>query len=124
MRPIRTEFKEIRKEWKARKKEEDNARKQEDEARQRAVQHSQVDGQPPEGQQVQGQPYQANGRPSLPPIYNDQQHPQSQYGHQPGPMVYPQGNGQVQYPPAYPQAPYGQPAQVYQQRKLRPLRTS
>ena len=82
------------------------------------MQHSQVDGQPPEGQQVQGQPYQANGRPSLPPIYNDQQHPQSQYGHQPGPMVYPQGNGQVQYPPNYPQAPYGQPAQVYQQRKL------
>ena len=115
----RTEFKEIRKEWKARKKEEENARKEEEQRHRAAAQQGQVDGQPPEGQQVQGQPYQTNGRPSLPPIgpYSEQ-HPQGQYAHPPAGMVYQQGNGQVQYPPSYQQSPYAPQGQVYQQRKF------
>ena len=114
-----TEFKEIRKEWKARKKEEENARKADEERQRQAQQAQQVDGQPPDGHQVQGQPYQQNGgRPSLPPIgYQAADgHPQGQYAQQP-PMVYGQQNGQMpQGYPNYPNSPYGQQGQVYQQR--------
>lgn len=114
-----TEFKEIRKEWKARKKEEENARKAEEE-RQRQAQVQQVDGQPGDGHQVQGPPYQGNGgRPSLPPIgYAPADgHAPGQYGQQPGQMVYPQGNGNVSYPGPYPGSPYAQQGQVPYQRK-------
>jgi hypothetical protein len=113
------EFKEIRKEWKARKKEEESARKA-DEERQRAAQVSQVEGQPPDAHQVAGQAYQQNGgRPSLPPIgYQaaEGQH-QGQYAQPQGGMVYPQSNGQMGNYANYPNSPYGQPGQVYQQRQ-------
>lgn len=114
-----TEFKEIRKEWKARKKEEENARKAEDDRQRAAAQASQVDGQPPEGHQVPGQAYQNGGRPSLPPIgYQAAEgHNQGQYGQPQGAMVYPQGNGQMGNYANYPNSPYGQPGQVYQQRQ-------
>lgn len=112
-----TEFKEIRKEWKARKKEEENARKQEeDRARVAQAQSSQqVEGQPGE-HPGQGQGYQQNGRPSLPPIgYQTAEGPnQGQYGQQGG-MVYPQNGGNMHYQQGYPNSPYGQ--QAYQQRK-------
>lgn len=71
----------------------------------------------------QGQAYQqTNGsRPSLPPIgYGGAEgQGQGQYG-QPSNMVYPpQSNGQMHYPPqGYPNSPYGQQGQVYQQRKF------
>lgn len=121
---VRAEFKEIRKEWKARKKEEENARKAEEErqrvaATQAAQAQQSVDG-PPGEHPGQGQAYQQNGgRPSLPPIgYGGADgQPQGQYG-QPNNMVYPpQTNGQMHYPPqGYPNSPYGNQGQVYQQR--------
>lgn len=116
-----TEFKEIRKEWKARKKEEENARKAEDERARQAQQAAQVDGQPGEPHQVQAQGYQQNGaRPSLPPINYQAAdgHAQGQYGQpQQGGMVYPPASGQMAYAANYPNSPYGQQPQVYQQRQ-------
>lgn len=117
---VPTEFKEIRKEWKARKKEEENARKAEDERARQAAQAQQVDGQAPDGQHVQGQAYQQNGaRPSLPPIgyQAPDGHAQGQYAQAQGGMVYPPQNGQMQSYPGYPNSPYGQQGQVYQQRQ-------
>lgn len=115
------EFKEIRKEWKARKKEEENARKAEDERqRQAAAQVSQVDGQAGDAHQVPGQGYQQNGaRPSLPPIgyQSADGHAQGQYAQPQGGMVYPQGNGQMGNYANYPNSPYAQQGQVYQQRQ-------
>ncbi|KAL8243692.1 hypothetical protein R6Q59_009950 [Mikania micrantha] len=112
------EFKEIRKEWKARKKEEDNARKADEDRARQAQQAQQVDGPPGEQHPVPPQGYQQNGaRPSLPPIgYQaaDQQG-QGQYGQQPGNMVYPQGGSHMPYPGNYPNSPYAQQGQVYQQ---------
>jgi transcription factor CON7 len=116
-----TEFKEIRKEWKARKKEEEGARKaEEDRQRQAVAQAQQADGQPADGQHVQGQSYQQNGgRPSLPPIGYQQPegHAQGQYAQQPAAMVYPQQNGQMPGYANYPNSPYAQQGQVYQQRQ-------
>ncbi|RVX74078.1 hypothetical protein B0A52_01910 [Exophiala mesophila] len=113
------EFKEIRKEWKARKKEEESARKAEDDRQRSAAQSNQVDGQDNGGHQVPGQAYQQNGgRPSLPPIgYQAAEgHNQGQYAQPQSGMVYPQGNGQLgNY--NYPNSPYGQQGQVYQQRQ-------
>merc|ERR1712072_689836 len=113
------EFKEIRKEWKARKKEEENARKAEEERqRQAAAQASQVDGQAGDAHQVPGQGYQQNGaRPSLPPIgyQSADGHAQGQYAQPQGGMVYPQGNGQMGNYANYPNSPYAQQGQVYQQ---------
>ncbi|KAK5467552.1 hypothetical protein LTS15_000525 [Exophiala xenobiotica] len=115
------EFKEIRKEWKARKKEEESARKAEDERqRQAAAQVSQVDGQAGDAHQVPGQGYQQNGaRPSLPPIgyQSADGHAQGQYAQPQGGMVYPQGNGQMGNYANYPNSPYAQQGQVYQQRQ-------
>ena len=114
------EFKEIRKEWKARKKEEDTARKQAEERDRASAAQQQVDGHGPDpSQQVQGQQYPQGGRPQLPPIGYSPAEGQvpGQYANQQG-MMYPQGNGQMQYPPAnYPHSPYTQGSQnVYQQR--------
>ncbi|KIW48028.1 hypothetical protein, variant 2 [Exophiala oligosperma] len=114
------EFKEIRKEWKARKKEEENARKAEEERQRQAAQASQVDGAPGDAHQVPGQGYQQNGgRPSLPPIgyQSADGHAQGQYGQPQGGMVYPQGNGQMGSYANYPNSPYAQQGQVYQQRQ-------
>lgn len=113
-----TEFKEIRKEWKARKKEEENARKADEERQRAAQQAGQVDGPPQDGHQGQG--YQQNGgRPSLPPIayQSADGHNQGQYGQQPGNMVYPQQNGSMPQYGNYPNSPYAQQGQVYQQRQ-------
>ena len=120
-----TEFKEIRKEWKARKKEEENQRKaaEERERAAAAAQANQVDNnaQPdPAAQANQSQAYPAGVRPQLPPLgYQpaDGQVP-GQYNASPGGgLVYPAGNGQMPaaYPANYPQSPYGQGNQVYQQ---------
>jgi len=119
-RTTATEFKEIRKEWKARKKEEENARKAEEERQRAAAQAQQVDGQAGDAHQVQAPGYQQNGgRPSLPPIgYQAADgHGQGQYGQQPGGIVYPQGNGQMGSYANYPNSPYPQQGQVYQQRQ-------
>ncbi|GAB7339135.1 hypothetical protein MBLNU457_5806t1 [Dothideomycetes sp. NU457] len=118
------EFKEIRKEWKAKKKEEDAQRKAEDERhRQEAVQR----GQPPDGTPTQPsaqyppqhmmQPQM--GGPQLPPIGYAPGAGQSapQYAGQP-PV-----DGAQQYAPpgqmysggGYPQSPYAQGGQMYQQ---------
>jgi hypothetical protein len=127
------EFKEIRKEWKARKKEEENQRKAAEERERAAAQAQvqaqaqaqagQVDGGAPADPSQGGQPpsYPGGVRPQLPPIgYQpaDGQVP-GQYGAAGagGGMVYPQGNGQMAYPPNYPHSPYGQNNQVYQQQR-------
>ncbi|OXV06339.1 hypothetical protein Egran_05891 [Elaphomyces granulatus] len=129
------EFKEIRKEWKARKKEEENQRKVAEERERAAAQAQvqaqaqaqagQVDGGAPADPSQGGQPpsYPGGVRPQLPPIgYQpaDGQVP-GQYGPAGagGGMVYPQGNGQMAYPPNYPHSPYGQNNQVYQQQQPR-----
>lgn len=122
----RLEFKEIRKEWKARKKDEETQRKRDEEERKAAV--TQADGQPgqpgqpDQSQAGQGPSYQPGSRPQLPPIAYQSQGGEvaNPYPGQQGGMVYQQGNGPMgpyaQYPP--PNSPYGQPGQVYQQRKL------
>ncbi|KIW32494.1 uncharacterized protein PV07_04036 [Cladophialophora immunda] len=114
------EFKEIRKEWKARKKEEENARKAEEERQRVAAQANQVDGPPGDAHPVPGQGYQQNGtRPSLPPIgyQSAEGHAQGQYGQPQGGMVYPPGSTQMNSYPNYPNSPYAQQGQVYQQRQ-------
>ncbi|KAF2147828.1 hypothetical protein K461DRAFT_72972 [Myriangium duriaei CBS 260.36] len=121
--PKRTpeEFKEIRKEWKAKKKEEEHARKQEEE-RQRA-----------EGRPVgqEGTPTSATaqyapshmlapgmGGPQLPPIGYAPAPGQAPAQYSAGPPV----DGQAyqatsqMYTNGYPQSPYGQQSQMYQQR--------
>ncbi|OSS54874.1 hypothetical protein B5807_00210 [Epicoccum nigrum] len=117
------EFKEIRKEWKAKKKEEEAQRKADDE-RQRAEMHQHAqqqrvahDGGPPEApvygqmRQAVGVPGQQPSHPQLPPIgYQPAASGTSaapQYGtHSPG---LPEGMAH------YPQSPYGQNPQMYQQ---------
>ncbi|KAL1656468.1 hypothetical protein SLS61_000931 [Didymella pomorum] len=135
------EFKEIRKEWKAKKKEEEAQRKADDE-RQRAEMHQHAqqqrvahDGGPPEApaygqmRQAVGIPGQQPSHPQLPPIgYQPAASGTSaapQYGtHSPG-----LPEGMAQYAPpnnaydspssnlnnSYPQSPYGQNPQMYQQ---------
>jgi hypothetical protein len=114
--PKRTpeEFKEIRKEWKAKKKEEEAARKADDERhRQTDPRGAEQHDQPPYGQMRTplGPPPNMGG-PQLPPIgYPPQQGggPPQQYGQpQPSPGMENMGH--------YPQSPYGQGGQVYQQR--------
>ncbi|KAJ4350746.1 hypothetical protein N0V95_004478 [Ascochyta clinopodiicola] len=117
------EFKEIRKEWKAKKKEEEAARKADDERhRAEMQQHAQQqrvahDGGPPEApvygqmRQAVGVPGQQPSHPQLPPIgYQPAASGSSaapQYGtHSPG---LPEGMAH------YPQSPYGQNPQMYQQ---------
>ncbi len=120
--PRSTEFKEIRKEWKARKKEDDNQRKAEDERMRHQVtqqQPPQVEGQSnPDGiQQSPSGVYPAQGRPQLPPLgYAPAAGTVAQqYGQAPAGMdVIPQyASGQL--PSYYPQSPYGQTHQMYQQ---------
>ncbi|KAJ4993885.1 hypothetical protein SVAN01_00362 [Stagonosporopsis vannaccii] len=135
------EFKEIRKEWKAKKKEEEAQRKADDE-RQRAEMHQHAqqqrvahDGGPPEApvygqmRQAVGVPGQQPSHPQLPPIgYQPAASGTSaapQYGtHSPG---LPEGMAQYATPNnpydspssnpnhSYPQSPYGQNPQMYQQ---------
>lgn len=129
------EFKEIRKEWKAKKKEEEAQRKADDE-RHRNDAQQRHDGAPPSEAPVYGQMRQAVGVPGQPP-----QHAQlppigyqpaasgnnaaPQYGTQsPG---LPEGMAQYVTPSSsayhspdtndssYPQSPYGQNPQMYQQ---------
>lgn len=119
------EFKEIRKEWKARKKEEETQRKAAEDRERAAAQATQAN--PAEGA-VPNDPSQAAPPPSygggvrgpqLPPLgYQpaDGQVPNQYGGHGAGGMVY-QSNGQMGYPPSYPNSPYGQNGQVYQPRK-------
>jgi len=111
------EFKEIRKEWKAKKKEEEDARKADEERHRADVQQRHQEGGAP-GETAYGQMRQAVGVPGQAP-----QHPQlppigyqpaasgntaaSQYGTQsPG---LPDGMAH------YPQSPYGQNPQMYNQ---------
>ncbi|KIW08162.1 hypothetical protein, variant [Verruconis gallopava] len=116
--PKRTpeEFKEIRKEWKAKKKEEEAQRKAEEERQRQADPRSteQHDQNAQYGQMrtTLGPPPNMGG-PQLPPIgYPPQQGgppSQPQYGQpQPSPGMDSMGH--------YPQSPYGQSNQVYQQR--------
>jgi hypothetical protein len=128
------EFKEIRKEWKAKKKEEEAQRKAEDE-RHRADAQQRHEGGPPGEAPVYGQMRQAVGVPGqgpphtqLPPIgYQPAASGNNapQYGTQsPG---LPEGMAQyVTLKPnlnhsshingsSYPQSPYGQNPQMYQQ---------
>ncbi|KAK5200834.1 hypothetical protein LTR41_012237, partial [Exophiala xenobiotica] len=108
-------------EWKAHKKEAENARKAgEERQRQPAAQARQVDGQPGDAHKLPGQGYQQNGvRPSLPPVgyRSADRHAQGQYGQPQGGMFYPQGNGQMGNYAPYPNPPYAQQGQVYQQRQ-------
>lgn len=126
------EFKEIRKEWKAKKKEEEAARKADDERhRQADPRGGEQHDQPPYGQMRTplGPPPNMGG-PQLPPIgYPPQQGgpPPQQYG-QPQPSPGMENMGQyassyraahsegTDHPRSYPQSPYGQGGQVYQQR--------
>ncbi|KAI9798924.1 MAG: hypothetical protein M1825_004937 [Sarcosagium campestre] len=114
------EFKEIRKEWKARKKEEENLRKA-DEERARAAQANQVDPQNP-ADPAQAQPansYPPGVRPQLPPIGYQPGQPGQVQGHYAGPangIEQMQQYGSNPLYPNYPQSPYGQGNQMYQQR--------
>ncbi|OCL04540.1 hypothetical protein AOQ84DRAFT_115785 [Glonium stellatum] len=107
------EFKEIRKEWKAKKKEEEAARKAEEE-RQRAAEgratHGDGSETPVYGQMRPNLGPPQMGGPQLPPI-----------GYQPaagGPTAPPYGTqspGAMEGMAHYPQSPYGQNTQIYQQ---------
>ncbi|KAI9844710.1 MAG: hypothetical protein M1838_002068 [Thelocarpon superellum] len=116
------EFKEIRKEWKARKKEEDNQRKADEERQRVASQASAVE--PP----IPADPSQASSAAAYPPGVRPQLPPIAYTPGQPGPVPghYPaQANGieQMQQYGSnplysnYPQSPYGQGNQMYQQRQ-------
>lgn len=128
------EFKEIRKEWKAKKKEEEAARKAEEErARQQVEQQRGQENpsdQPVYGQHM-GRPIGAPpsmGGPQLPPIgYGPNAGGQSQAQY---PQQSPAMEGMAQYAAnhqlygstnnngsSYPQSPYGQNNQMYQQRR-------
>ncbi|KAI9826119.1 MAG: hypothetical protein M1832_000568 [Thelocarpon impressellum] len=118
------EFKEIRKEWKARKKEEDNARKADEERQRVAAQANQVEPQAgaDPAQASSAAAYPPGVRPQLPPIgYTPgAQAGQVQQGHYP---AQPNGIEQMQQYSNnplysnYPQSPYGQGNQMYQQRQ-------
>jgi hypothetical protein len=137
-----SEFKEIRKEWKAKKKEEEASRKAEDERhRAEMQQHVQQQRQQHDGggapeapvygqmRQAVGVPGQPPSHPQLPPIgYQPAASGSSaapQYGtHSPG---LPENMAQYATPnsiayhssssnsSSYPQSPYGQNPQMYQQ---------
>ena len=129
-----TEFKEIRKEWKAKKKEEEQQRKA-DEERQRAADPRAAHDNGPEApvygqvRQPVGMPGQAPGHPQLPPIgYQPAASGNTsgpQYGTQSpglaeGMAQYGANSGNVYNSPSsnsssYPQSPYGQNPQMYQQ---------
>jgi hypothetical protein len=124
----RTEFKEIRKEWKAKKKEEESARKQDEERqRQEAGRAQQEAGTPtqpapaqyPQQHMMPPQPISSaqlppiGYAPAAPPTPQQYAPPQQQVD---GAQSYPAGqmyatNG------GYPQSPYAQGGQIYQQRK-------
>ncbi|RYN44145.1 hypothetical protein AA0112_g542 [Alternaria arborescens] len=111
------EFKEIRKEWKAKKKEEEAARKADEERHRADVQQRAHEGGAPEAP-VYGQMRQAVGVPGQPP-----QHPQlPPIGYQPAasgnstaPQYGTQSPGLPEGMAHYPQSPYGQNPQMYQQ---------
>lgn len=110
------EFKEIRKEWKAKKKEEEAQRKA-DEERQRAADQNRGHENGPEppvyGQmrQAVGVPGQAPGHPQLPPIG----YQPAASGNSSGPQYGTQSPGLTEGIAHYPQSPYGQNPQMYQQ---------
>ncbi|KAF2191039.1 transcriptional regulator [Zopfia rhizophila CBS 207.26] len=128
------EFKEIRKEWKAKKKEEEAQRKAEEE-RQRAAEgrppHDNGTEAPVYGQmrQAVGVPGQAPGHPQLPPIgyqpavtgnASGPQYGTQSPGLAEGMAQYGAANSNVYNSPnsnssSYPQSPYGQTPQMYQQ---------
>jgi transcription factor CON7 len=118
-----TEFKEIRKEWKARKKEEENQRKAEEERQRQAAQaagQSEPQNSTEPAQASSASTYTPGIRPQLPPIgYQPAQAGQVPSGHYQAP---PSGIEQMQYGnnqlyQNYPQSPYGQGNQMYQQRQ-------
>ncbi|KAI9846763.1 MAG: hypothetical protein M1837_003612 [Sclerophora amabilis] len=116
------EFKEIRKEWKARKKEEDNQRKADEERQRQAAQANQVES------HASGDPSQAPApnnygaqavRPHLPPLAYTPGQPapvQAHYGAPANGIEQMQQYPNSQMYPNYPQSPYGQGNQMYQQR--------
>lgn len=112
------EFKEIRKEWKAKKKEEEAARKADEERHRADVQQRVHEGGAPGEAPVYGQMRQAVGVPGQPP-----QHPQlPPIGYQPAasgntaaPQYGTQSPGLPEGMAHYPQSPYGQNPQMYQQ---------
>ncbi|KAK4959536.1 hypothetical protein LTR66_013076 [Elasticomyces elasticus] len=118
------EFKEIRKEWKAKKKEEENARKQDEERQRQEHGRSAPENGAQPGQYAQHSmlPPQMGG-PQLPPIGYAPAGGQApaQYGGQPGQVDgTPQyASGQI-YASSYPQSPYGQQGQMYQQSQYAP----
>ncbi|THV75502.1 hypothetical protein D6D23_02665 [Aureobasidium pullulans] len=121
------EFKEIRKEWKAKKKEEENARKQEEERQRqevgRAAQEAGTPTQPAPAQYPQQHmmPPQAMSSAQLPPIGYAPAAPPTPQQYTPSQQ---QVDGAQSYPAGqmyatnggYPQSPYAQGGQIYQQR--------
>ncbi|KAK1911772.1 hypothetical protein P3342_013077 [Pyrenophora teres f. teres] len=112
------EFKEIRKEWKAKKKEEEAARKADEERHRADVQQRAHEGGGAPEVPSYGQMRQAVGVPGQPP-----QHPQlPPIGYQPAasgntaaPQYGTQSPGLPDGMAHYPQSPYGQNPQMYQQ---------
>ncbi|KAH7088348.1 C2H2 transcription factor-like protein [Paraphoma chrysanthemicola] len=115
------EFKEIRKEWKAKKKEEEAQRKADDDRHRADVQQRAHDGAAPGEAPVYGQMRQAVGVPGqaphtqLPPIgYQPAasgNNTAPQYGTQSPGLP----EGMAHNSSSYPQSPYGQNPQMYQQ---------
>lgn len=111
------EFKEIRKEWKAKKKEEEAARKADEERHRADVQQRAHEGGPPEApvygqmRQAVGVPGQAPTHPQLPPIG----YQPAASGNTAAPQYGTQSPGLPEGMAHYPQSPYGQNPQMYQQ---------
>ncbi|KAI9764714.1 MAG: hypothetical protein M1840_008106 [Geoglossum simile] len=120
------QFKEIRKEWKARKKDEENQRKAEEERQRQAAQavvQSEPQNSTEPAQASSASTYTPGVRPQLPPIgFQPGQVPPGHYqAPQSGIEQIQYGNNQLYQ--NYPQSPYGQGNQMYQQRQT-PLQGS
>ncbi|KAL6152130.1 hypothetical protein ACJBU6_09014 [Exserohilum turcicum] len=111
------EFKEIRKEWKAKKKEEEAARKADEERHRADAQQRAHEGGPPEApvygqiRQAVGVPGQGSQHPQLPPIG----YQPAASGNTAAPQYGTQSPGLPEGMAHYPQSPYGQNPQMYQQ---------
>jgi hypothetical protein len=111
------EFKEIRKEWKAKKKEEEAARKADEERHRADAQQRAHEGGAPEApvyggmRQGVGVPGQAPSHPQLPPIG----YQPAASGNTTAPQYGTQSPGLPEGMAHYPQSPYGQNPQMYQQ---------
>ncbi|KAI9786192.1 MAG: hypothetical protein M1839_007602 [Geoglossum umbratile] len=117
------EFKEIRKEWKARKKDEETQRKEEERQRQpsQPTGQSETQNSTESAQAPSTSTYAPSVRPQLPPIgYQPApagQVPPGHYQAPPGGIEQIQQYGNNQLYQNYPQSPYGQGHQMYQQRQ-------